>query len=135
MSSHLKRLLKKYNLVIKYGPSHGKGYIVRTPDDYPNLLVVKENLSDEETEKVILHEIGHAENDDDVIGDYKTNGRAHDCCESKANHFMISEKVKEYANLGYDTKNANYVNFADSLGVKNYGEVREELAKYAFDKE
>lgn len=134
MESHLKYLLKKYNLVIKYGSTHGKGYIVRTPDGYPNLLVVKENLSDEETEKVILHEVGHAKNDDDVIGDYKTDTRARGSSEHKANSFMISEKIKEYASLGYDTMNANYVNLADCLGTKDYWEVREQLAKYAFDK-
>ena len=49
MDSHLKRLLKKHHLIIKYGPSHGNGYIVRTPNGYPNLLSVKESLSDEET--------------------------------------------------------------------------------------
>lgn len=134
MDSHLKHLLKKYNLVIKYGPTHGKGYIVRTPDGYPNLLVVKDNLTDEETEKVILHEIGHAENDSDVIGDYKTDDRARSSSEHKANKFMISEKIKEYVSLGYDTMNANYVNLADCLGTKDYWEVREQLAKYAFDK-
>lgn len=134
MDSHLKRLLKKYNLKIQYGPTHGNGYIIKTPDNYPNLLVVKENLSDEETEKVILHEIGHAENDDDVVGDYKTDNRAHDRCESKANNFMISQKVKEYADLGYDTIHANYINLANSLGTKKYWEVKEELAKYAFNK-
>lgn len=134
MDSHLKRLLKKYNLKIKYGPTHGNGYIIRTPNGYPNLLVVKENLSNEETEKVILHEIGHAKNDDDVIGDYKTDNRAHDCCESQANKFMISQKVKEYADLGYDTIHTNYINLADCLGTKDYWEVREQLAKYAFDK-
>lgn len=64
MDSHLKRLLKKYNLKIQFGPTHGDGCIVETPDGYPNLLVVKEGLSDEQMEKVILHELGHAENDD-----------------------------------------------------------------------
>lgn len=133
MSSHLKRLLKKYHLLIKYGPTHGNGYILRTPDGYPNLLVVKENLSDFETEKVILHEIGHVENDVDVVGDYKTNKRAHDCSESKANQFMISEKVKEYANLGYDTMQANWLNLAKDIGTQNYWLVREELLKYKVD--
>ena len=52
MESHLKHLLKKYDLVIRYGPTHGEGYIVRTPDGYPNLIIVQDNLTDEETEKV-----------------------------------------------------------------------------------
>lgn len=130
MENHLKHLLKKYDLVIRYGPTHGEGYIVCTPDGYPNLLVVKENLTDEEAEKVILHEIGHAENDSDVIGDYKTDTRARGSSEHKANSFMISEKIKEYASLGYDIMNVNYINLADSLGTKDYLEVKQELAKY-----
>ena len=130
MDSHLKRLLKKYNLKIQYGPSHGKGYIVKTPDNFPDLLIVKENLSDKETERVILHEIGHAKNDKYVVGNYQTNPRAHDCSEHKANNFIVSEKVKEYANLGYDTMNANWLNLAQYIGTDNYLLVREELLKY-----
>lgn len=135
MESRLKHLLNKYNLVIEYGSTHGKGYIVRTPHGYPNLLIVKENLTDDETERVILHEIGHAENDSDVIGDYRTNSRARNASEHKANSFMISEKIREYVSLGYDTMNANYVNLADCLGTKDYYEVKEELAKYALGKQ
>lgn len=52
MDSHLKRLLKKYNLKIQFGPTHGDGCIVETPDGYPNLLVVKEGLLDEQMEKL-----------------------------------------------------------------------------------
>ncbi|RVU69837.1 MULTISPECIES: ImmA/IrrE family metallo-endopeptidase [Lactobacillus] len=130
MSSRLKQLLRKYHLEIKYGPTHGKGYIVKTPKGFPNLLIVKENLSDEETEKVILHEIGHAEHDKEIVGDYRTDARAHDCCESKANNFMISEKVKEYAELGYDTLNANWLDLAKEIGTQDYWLVREELSKY-----
>lgn len=130
MESHLKHLLKKYNLIIKYGPTYGKGYIVRTPDGYPDLLVVKEGLSDAETEKVILHEIGHAENDNNVCGSYKDDYTARVCSEHGANSFLIHERIKEYINLGYDAMNANYVNLAESIGVNDFSTVKYELSKY-----
>ena len=130
MESHLKHLLKKYNLVIKYGPTHGKGYIARTPDGYPNLLVVKENLSDEETEKVILHELGHAEADDDTQKDYKDNPITRICCESGAKNFVVHEQIKKYIDLGNDVTSANWLNLAKYIGTDNYYLVQEELLKY-----
>ena len=133
MESHLKHLLKKYNLVIKYGPTHGKGYIVRTPDGYPNLLVVKENLSDEETEKVILHELGHAEADDDTQKDYKDNPITRICCESGAKAFVVHEQIKKYVDLGNDVASANWLNLAKYIGTDNYYLVQEELLKYGVE--
>ncbi|OUQ02135.1 ImmA/IrrE family metallo-endopeptidase [Lactobacillus gallinarum] len=132
MRARIKHLLNKYHLKLVYKDIEGKGYIIHTPANVPDFIFVKENLSDEETEKVILHEVGHAENDDNVIGNYKTNSRAHDCYESGANKFVVSEKVKEYANLGYDTMNANWLNLAQYIGTDNYWLVREELQKYRF---
>ncbi len=134
MSDRIKDLLKKHHLKLVYKDIDSEGYIVHMTAPCPDFVFVKDGLSDEETEKVILHELGHAENDSDVIGDYKTDTRARSSSEHKANSFMISEKIKEYASLGYDIMNANYVNLADCLGTKDYWEVREQLAKYAFDK-
>ncbi len=133
MDSHLKHLLKKYNLVIKYGPTHGKGYIVRTPDGYPNFLVVKENLSDEETEKVILHELGHAEADDDTQKDYKDNPTTRLICESGAKAFVVHEQIKKYVDLGNDIASANWLNLAKYIGTDNYYLVQEELLKYGVE--
>ena len=133
MESHLKHLLKKYNLKIKYGPTHGNGYIIRTPSDYPNLLVIKENLSDEETEKVILHEVGHAKNDDDTQKDYKDNPITRICCESGAKNFVVHEQIKKYVDLGNDITSANWLNLAKYIGTDNYYLVQEELLKYGVD--
>lgn len=89
MDSHLKYLLKKYNLHLQYGPSHEKGCIVKTPAGFPNLLMVKEGLSDEETEKIILHEIGHAKNDDYSHRDYKYSYVTRVVCEDCADDFVL----------------------------------------------
>ncbi len=133
MENHLKHLLKKYDLVIRYGSTHGEGYIVRTPDGYPNLLVVKENLTDEETEKVILHEIGHAEADDDTQKDYKDNPITRICCESGAKKIVVHEQIKKYIDLGNDVSSANWLNLAKYIGTDNYCLVQEELLKYGVE--
>lgn len=133
MESHLKHLLKKYDLVIRYGPTHGEGYIVRTPDGYPNLIIVQDNLTDEETEKVILHELGHAEADDDTQKDYKDNPITRICCESGAKNFVVHEQIKKYIDLGNDIASANWLNLAKYIGTDNYYLVQEELLKYGVE--
>lgn len=133
MKSHLKHLLKKYDLVIRYGPTHGEGYIVRTPDGYPNLIIVQDNLTDEETEKVILHELGHAEADDDTQKDYKDNATTRLICESGAKAFVVHEQIKKYVDLGNDVASANWLNLAKYIGTDNYYLVQEELLKYGVE--
>lgn len=100
-----------------------KGYLVG------NVVFVKESLSDSQIEKVILHEIGHAKNDPDVIGD-KTNCSADTCRECGANRFMMEQKIKQYVAEGNEPDEANYANIAVSLGLSNLELVREELLKY-----
>nr|DAV22918.1 MAG TPA: IrrE protein [Caudoviricetes sp.] len=130
MNSHLSELLKEYNLAIKFLPTHGQGFLARTKGNIPDQIVVSENLSDEQIEKVILHEIGHAKNDSSVVGDYKYIGSAHSCSEYGANNFMVHEKIKQFIALGNEPDEANYINIAVSLGISNFDEVREELLKY-----
>ncbi|WP_410405886.1 ImmA/IrrE family metallo-endopeptidase [Lactobacillus gasseri] len=124
LDSHLRMLLKKYHLKLKFMPMDRDGYLVH------GVVFVRESLSDEQIEKVILHEIGHAKNDSSVVGDYKYIGSSHSCSECRANNFMIHEKIKQYVALGNEPDEANYVNIAVSLGISNYDEVREELLKY-----
>lgn len=135
MDSHLKDLLEKYNLFLQYGPSHGKGCIIKTPEGKPDLLVVKEGLSDDETEKVILHEIGHAKNDDSTHKDYKYSYVSRLLCEDGADEFLIEEKVKEFVSLNNEPTDANYVNLAKSIGTNNYLKVKYELERYIYKKD
>lgn len=124
LDSHLRMLLKKYHLKLKFMSMDRDGYLVHS------VVFVREKLSDEQIEKVILHEIGHAKNDPSVVGDYKYIGSAHSCSEHGANNFLIHEKIKQYVALGNEPDEANYVNIAVSLGINNFDEVREELLKY-----
>ena len=129
MDSRLKDLLREYHLEVDYLPIEKKGYIIPTPPDCPDILVINENLSDEEAERVILHEIGHAE-DNCHIGDYKNNYSVRINSENSGNDFMIHELVKKYADLGYDITNTNWLNLAESIGTEKYKLVRRELEKY-----
>lgn len=130
MDSNLKELLKRSNLGVAYLPTHGWGYLVRTKGNKKDYIIVSSKLSEEEAEKVILHEIGHYEHDNEVLGSYKCNLRSRAISEHEANKFMIHQKIKSYINQGYDAININYVNLADSLGTKDYFDVKEELEKY-----
>ncbi len=118
------KLLNKYHLKLKFLPMDRDGYLVN------GVVFVRENLSDEQIEKVILHEIGHAKNDPSIVGNYKYIGSAHSCSEHGANNFMVHEKIKQYVALGNEPDEANYVNIAVGLGINNFDEVREELLKY-----
>ena len=132
MDSHLKDLLDKYNLLLQYGPAHEKGCIIKTPKNKPNLLVVKEGLSDEETKKIILHEIGHAKNDDYTHKDYKYSYVSRLLCEDGADKFVIEEKVKEFVSLNNEPTDANYITLAKSIGTNNYLKVKYELERYIY---
>lgn len=130
MDSNLKRLLKRNNLGVAYLPTHSPGCLVRTKGNKKDYIIVSENLSEEEAEKVILHEIGHYEHDNEVLGSYTHNLRSRDISEHEANKFMIHQKIRSLLGEGYDPITFNYVNLADSLGTKDYFEVKEELEKY-----
>ena len=133
MSDHIKDLLNKYHLKLVYKDIKSDGYIVPTPDDCPNFLFIKDGLSDEETEKVILHELGHAEADDDTQKDYKDNPITRICCESGAKNFVVHEQIKKYIDLGNDVSSANWLNLAKYIGTDNYCLVQEELLKYGVE--
>ena len=102
MSDRIKDLLKDHHLKLVYKDIEGEGYICHMPDPCPDFIFVKDGLSDEETEKVILHELGHAEADDDTQKDYKDNPITRICCESGAKNFVVHEQIKKYVDLGND---------------------------------
>lgn len=129
MDSRLKDLLREHHLEVDYLPIEKKGYIVPTPPDQPDILIINEKLSDEEAERVILHEIGHAD-DAFSIEDYKGNYTVRVTSEDCANKFMVKQLVKKYAELGYDISSTNWLDLANSIGTEKYKIVRKELEKY-----
>lgn len=133
MSDRIKDLLNEYHLKLVYKDIESEGYIVYMPDPCPDFVFVKDGLSDEETERVILHELGHAEADDDTQKDYKDNPITRICCESGAKNFVVHEQIKKYIDLGNDVSSANWLNLAKYIGTDNYCLVQEELLKYGVE--
>lgn len=133
MSDRIKDLLNEHHLKLVYKDIESEGYIVYMPDPCPDFVFVKDGLSDEETEKVILHELGHAEADDDTQKDYKDNPITRICCESGAKNFVVHEQIKKYIDLGNDVSSANWLNLAKYIGTDNYCLVQEELLKYGIE--
>lgn len=61
---------------------------------------------------VILHELGHAINNEDGCELYNATFSSHCKEEWNANSFMIKELAQEYANCtGCDVEDINYINF------------------------
>lgn len=133
MSDRIKDLLNEHHLKLVYKDIESEGYIVFMPDPCPDFVFVKDGLSDEETERVILHELGHAEADDDTQKDYKDNPITRICCESGAKNFVVHEQIKKYIDLGNDISSANWLNLAKYIGTDNYCLVQEELLKYGIE--
>lgn len=124
----LKGLLNKLNIKLIYLNIDSNGYLVRTHGK--NYFFIKSSLSEDDAEKVILHELGHLLYDADNAAKYSTDYSSRLCCENGANSFLVSKKVKEYIALGNDAGSANYVNLANNLGIRNYLSVKKELEKY-----
>ena len=133
MSDRIKDLLNEHHLKLVYKDIESEGYIVYMPDPCPDFVFVKDGLSDEETERVILHELGHAEADDDTQKDYKDNPITRICSESGAKNFVVHEQIKKYIDLGNDVSSANWLNLAKYIGTDNYCLVQEELLKYGVE--
>lgn len=131
--SDLTQLLKEHNLKLVYKNLSSNGYIIHTPDGYDDLIFIKDGLSEEETIRVVLHELGHAVNDDETMNDYRYNYKTRICSEHNANDYLVKEQVRKYALLGVDISSINWLDFAKSIGTDNYLLVREELAKYSTD--
>lgn len=131
LDTNVSKLLKKYKLKLEFAPLHCPGLIVHGKNGKPDVIVVNSKLNDDQVENVILHEIGHAKNDGDVLGDYQTNDSARSCSEHGANVFGIHEKIKQYFALGNDLDSANWLSIANALGTTDYFQVQEEIHKYA----
>lgn len=115
MNIRIKDLLKKYNAVLKYNDElHKNGFNIPVNPNL-NIIVVKSNLKDEEIEQVILHELGHAVNDDKVVGSYKNYLVPRSKMEFKANDFMLKELLQSYIlTTNTDPTDINCVSFLES---------------------
>lgn len=94
---------------------------------------MKEGLSDEETEKIILDDMGHATHDDFTHKNYKYSYVSKLLCEEVADEFVIEEKFKEFVSLNNEPTNAYYINLEKNIrATDNYLKVKNELERYIY---
>lgn len=109
MNERIKKIIEENNIAVylENNLDH-KGYYI----PYIKMIVINNNLSEQEQEMIILHELGHAINGEDGCEIYNSTFSSHCKEEWNANSFMIKELAQEYASCtGCDVEDINFINF------------------------
>ena len=116
MDLELERQLKSLGIGVAYSSRlTDDGFFVRT--DRGNIIAIKEGLPEEKENEVVLHELGHYFNDNQIIGDYNSDDRVHYLMESNANQHMIKYSLQSYMNQNDLTPDqVNPSTFCESFG-------------------
>lgn len=129
MNSRINELLEKYNAVLEISDEiENDGFCIETPDI--NIIIVRSGLDTNHIEQVILHELGHVANDNDIIGKYK-DYIPRSQMEYKANFYMIEHTLDTWCNANdIDLKDVNCTTFlsANNLSL-NYIPIVETIIK------
>lgn len=126
MDALIDGLLKKFEVkVFTVDNLDGKGYFIHVNGN--KFIVVNSNLSPTERTQVISHELGHMMRDHDTIGNYQKNPIARERIEYNANSYLVKLYSFVYVDT-IDKEEANYVKFAESIGIKDL-----EMAKCILD--
>lgn len=129
MNSRINELLEKYNAVLEISDEiENDGFCIETPDI--NIIIVRSGLDTNHIEQVILHELGHVANDNDIIGKYK-DYIPRSQMEYKANFYMIEHTLETWCNANdIDLKDVNCTTFlsANNLSL-NYIPIVETIIK------
>lgn len=126
MDALIDGLLKKFEVkVFTVDNLDGKGYFIHVNGN--KFIVVNSNLSPAERTRVISHELGHMMRDHDTIGNYQKNPIARQRIEHNANSYLVKLYSFVYVDT-IDKEEANYVKFAESIGIKDL-----EMAKCILD--
>lgn len=106
MNKKIKDLLKRNNVHITFNNNlDHKGYYIQKI----KYIVINNNLSEQEQEMIILHELGHAINGEDGCEIYNSTFSNHCKEEWNANSFMIKELASEYSSYSNcDVKDVNF---------------------------
>lgn len=109
MNNRIKDILDKNHTLISFENNlDHKGYYI----PFIKMIVINNNLSEQEQEMIILHELGHAINGEDGCHIYNATFSSHCKEEWNANSFMIKELAQKYADCtGCDVEDINYINF------------------------
>lgn len=110
LNSRINELLEKYNAVLEISDEiENDGFCVETPNI--NIIIVRSDLDSNHIEQVILHELGHVANDNDIVGEYN------DCVsrsqmEYKANYYMIEKLLDHWCAVNdIELCDVNYMTF------------------------
>lgn len=126
MDALIDDLLKKFEVkVFTVDNLDGKGYFIHVNGN--KFIVVNSNLPPTERTQVISHELGHMMCDHDTIGNYQKNPIARQRIEHNANSYLVKLYSFVYVDT-IDKEEANYVKFAESIGIKDL-----EMAKCILD--
>lgn len=129
MNSRINELLEKYNAVLEISDEiENDGFCIETPDI--NIIIVRSGLDTNHIEQVILHELGHVANDNDIIGKYK-DYIPRSQMEYKANFYMIEHTLDTWCNTNdIELKDVNCTTFlsANNLSL-NYIPIVETIIK------
>ena len=117
MDALIDDLLKKFEVKVFTADNlDGKGYFMHVNGN--KFIVVNGNLSPTERTQVISHELGHMIRDHDTIGSYQKNSIARQRIEHNANSYLVKLYSFVYVDIT-DREEANYVKFAESIGIKD----------------
>ncbi len=113
MNSRINELLEKYNAVLEISNEiENDGYCVETSD--VNIVIVRSDLDANHVEQVILHELGHVANDDNVVGKYEDH-IPRSKMEYRANYYMIEHLLDTWCNVNnVELSDINYVAFLEA---------------------
>jgi len=96
LDAHILEIIEKLNVTIVYDDclqDHGKYVPIL------NIIVIKNNLSDFEKKKALLHELGHACEDRDNYELYKVSFVLKSKMEYAANRFMMNYFIAEHEGI------------------------------------
>ncbi len=116
MNSRINGFLKKYNAVLEISDEiENDGFCVEMPD--VNVIIVRSDLDANHIEQVILHELGHVANDNDIVGKYE-DYVPRSKMEYKANYYMIEHLLDTWCDVNnIELSDINYVAFLEANGL------------------
>lgn len=83
-----------------------------------NIIIVNGDLSEFETQKAILHELGHAAKHRENYAMYNLAHSLHSKMENEAEEFMIEQMIEiKLQNLDFNSTMFNCVNFLENLNL------------------
>ncbi len=112
MRQHIKDMIDDMGIVVLYGPLEAKGMYV----DDCRAIILDNNLSEEEEEMVLLHELGHAARQSGEMNLYHRTRTMQAKAEAEAEKFMVAEEVRSYIHE-YGTDDFSAVSFLENNGL------------------